>query len=131
MSYSREELINYRIDRSKEALGDASLLVQKGRWNAAANRMYYACFYVVSAYLAYTGKKAATHAGIKSIFNKELVKSGKVARADGRLYNKLFTIRQDTDYEDFVNARPEDIRQLLPKISSLVIHIEGLIRSGR
>lgn len=45
MSYSKEELIRYRIERAREALADTVLLISEKRWNAAANRMYYACFY--------------------------------------------------------------------------------------
>jgi uncharacterized protein len=50
MSYSKEELVRYRIERARESYEDAEYLVEEERWNAAANRMYYACFYVVSAY---------------------------------------------------------------------------------
>jgi len=52
MSYSKEELVRYRIERARESFTDAEYLVKEERWNAAANRMYYACFYVVSSYLA-------------------------------------------------------------------------------
>lgn len=40
MSYSKEELIQYRIERAREAFADAEYLVSEERWNAAANRMY-------------------------------------------------------------------------------------------
>ncbi len=40
MSYSKEELIRYRIGRAREAFTDAEYLVSQERWNAAANRMY-------------------------------------------------------------------------------------------
>lgn len=52
MSYSKEDLVRYRIERAREAFADTEYLVAESRWNAAANRMYYTCFYVVSAYLA-------------------------------------------------------------------------------
>jgi len=83
MSYSKEELVQYRIQRAREAFADAEYLVNEERWNAAANRMYYACFYVVSAYLAFRDLNAVTHSGLKSAFNLELVKTGKIDREDG------------------------------------------------
>lgn len=89
--------------------------------------MYYACFYVVSAYLAKRGIKATTHSGLKTTFNKELVKAGKVGREDGKLFNKLFGIRQEADYEDFYSVEPEEIGPLIPMVKSLIDEIEGII----
>jgi uncharacterized protein (UPF0332 family) len=47
-----EDLINYRLQRAREALVDAQVLAQSGRWDACMNRLYYSCFYAVSALLA-------------------------------------------------------------------------------
>ncbi len=44
MSYSKEDLVRYRIERAREAFADTEYLVAESRWNAAANRMYYTCF---------------------------------------------------------------------------------------
>lgn len=52
MSYSKEELVKYRLNRAKESFEYGEILVLKGMWNSVANRMYYACFYTISAYLA-------------------------------------------------------------------------------
>ena len=127
MSYSKVELIQYRIARAKEAFTDAEILISEERWNAAANRMYYACFYVVSAYLVFRDLNAVTHSGLKAAFNLELVKTGKIDRADGILFNRLFTIRQQADYEDFVNIQEMDVLPLIPKIKALIQEIENII----
>ncbi len=128
MSYSKEELIKYRIDRARESLEDAQILVNDERWNAAANRLYYACFYIVSAYLVLKGINSATHSGLKSAFNKELILSGKIDKPEGLMFNKLFSIRQQVDYEDFTEALPEEIKPLIPKIQNLINEIEALIQ---
>ena len=120
MSYSKEELVRYRIERAKETFADAVYLIHEERWNAAANRMYYACFYIVSAYLAFRELNAITHAGLKSAFNLELVKTGKIDREDGILYNRLFAMRQQADYEDFMTIQDNDILPLVPKIEALI-----------
>jgi len=41
---SRIALVKYRIDRAKETLSEAELLAKESYYNAAANRLYYACF---------------------------------------------------------------------------------------
>ena len=89
--------------------------------------MYYACFYIVSAYLAFKNLNAATHSGLKAAFNLELVKTGKIDRADGLLFNRLFAIRQQADYEDFMNIQDIDILPLIPKIKDLIQEIENII----
>ena len=127
MSYSKEELVKYRIERAWESLQDAQYLLEEERWNAAANRMYYSCFYAVSAYLAFKGLTAATHSGLKSAFNQELIKTGRIDRSDGILFNRLFAIRQEADYEDFADIQPDEIKSFLPKINGLIRDIEELI----
>lgn len=127
MSYSNEELVQYRIERAKESFEDAEYLIKEERWNAAANRMYYSCFYVVSAYLAFKGLTAATHSGLKNAFNQELIKTGRIDRSDGVLFNRLFAIRQQADYEDFADIQPKEIKPLLPKINDLIRDVEELI----
>ncbi|WP_282773649.1 HEPN domain-containing protein [Phaeodactylibacter xiamenensis] len=127
MSYSKNELVAYRAERAREAFEDGRLLAAAFRWNSAANRLYYACFYIVSAYLVQRGIRATTHSGLKTAFNKELIKTGKISKEEGRLFNKLFGLRQEADYEDFHIMEKEDIEPLLPKIERLLKEIENIL----
>ncbi|MGB3080694.1 MAG: HEPN domain-containing protein [Saprospiraceae bacterium] len=127
MTFSKNELVRYRIQRAEEAFKDGQLLAEEGRWNAAANRLYYSCFYIVSAYLVLKGIKSSTHSGLKSAFNQELVKAGKIDKSEGLLFNKLFSIRQQIDYEDFVDISNQELSPLIPKIKQLIDDIKKLI----
>jgi uncharacterized protein (UPF0332 family) len=49
MSDFKDDYIKYRISKCKEALADAKLLSEQARWNASINRLYYSCYYIVSA----------------------------------------------------------------------------------
>ena len=40
-----QELIDYRLQRSRAALADARALAQAGSWNTCVSRLYCACFY--------------------------------------------------------------------------------------
>lgn len=62
MNEKFDELIQYRVARAKEALEEADILANSGHWNACVNRLYYACFYVVSALLS---KHNLTHQNIQ------------------------------------------------------------------
>ncbi|MCB9353372.1 MAG: hypothetical protein H6575_02270 [Lewinellaceae bacterium] len=62
-----------------------------------------------------------------SYSKEELVKTGKIDREDGILFNRLFAIRQQADYEDFVEIRDDNILPLVPKIKALIQGIENII----
>lgn len=51
MMGEREEIVQHRLRRAYEALEDAHILAREDRWNPCVNRLYYACFYAVSALL--------------------------------------------------------------------------------
>ncbi|MTI86159.1 MAG: HEPN domain-containing protein [Firmicutes bacterium] len=52
-------IIAYRRSLADDCLKEAELLIQHNHFNAAVNRLYYACFYIVSALLVLTD----THSG--------------------------------------------------------------------
>ncbi len=55
------ELIHYRLERSRETLEEALLMQRERHWNACVNRLYYACFYAVTALLAMQGVSSGKH----------------------------------------------------------------------
>jgi hypothetical protein len=128
MSFLKKDIVQYRLERAREALSEAALLRDGGKWLATINRLYYACFYAISAYFVQQNLKAFTHAGLKSAFNKELVQSGKVGLPEGKLFNQLFSFRQDADYKDFVQFSGEEVIQFFPEVENLVTILEKLVR---
>ena len=128
MSYSKEELANYRIERAQEAIEEARLLAAENYWNTAVSRLYYACFYSASAYLILNDIKAGTHTGVKTAFNKELVKTSMLPKAYGVIYSKLFNLRQDADYRDFRDFSEHDIKPLIEVVEKIVMQVVVLIQ---
>ena len=110
MTEQGNALVAYRLQRSREALQEARLLAEHGHANAAVNRLYYACFYTVSALLLSRGLSSAKHSGVRSLFGHHFVRTGLVSKELGAFYNDLFEYRQESDYEDFYLVDP----QLLP-----------------
>ena len=93
MSEPLEALIRYRLERAQESPDDARLLTDAERWNACVNRLYYSCFYAVSALLARDGLSSSRHTGIRSLFNRHYIRPGVVPRDLARFYNDLFERR--------------------------------------
>lgn len=122
-----DDLIRYRLDRAFETLEEAVILKRENHWNACLNRLYYACFYAVSALLYTEGLNSGKHTGVKSFFNKYWVKTGKVSKEMGRFYNQLFESRQEGDYIDFVMFDQQTVEPLIPKAEEFVRNIASLI----
>jgi len=68
MSGTKEDLIKYRIARAKDTLDDAHIIADKGKWNSAINRLYYAAYYAVIALLLSNDLKPTTHNRVKIKF---------------------------------------------------------------
>jgi len=103
MTDSNSELVSYRLQKARETLEDARILADAGRWNPCVKRLYYACFYAVSALLVQEGLSCTKHTGLRSLFNRHFVKTNKVPKEKTRIFNDLFERRQESDYVDFVS----------------------------
>ena len=121
------ELIVFRRDRSLATIEDALILAESGRWNACVNRLYYACFYAISALLLLGGHSSTRHTGVRSLFNLHFVRTGIVSKDLARVYNDLFERRQEGDYVDFVLFREEQVQPWLSQGQRFVQEINTLI----
>ena len=120
MSDPVRTLVDYRIERARESLSEALLLLESGHINTYVNRLYYACFYAVSAYLLDHGKSSAKHSGVRALFHQEVVKRGLVDQELGQLYDRLFDNRQKADYADLVVFDPADVAEWYAEAGSFV-----------
>lgn len=97
-----DDLIYYRINRANETLNEANALIKLEFWNAAINRLYYACFYAVNALMLKHNISAHTHSGVRQMLGLHFVKTGKISRKHAKFYTDLFDLRHTSDYDDFV-----------------------------
>jgi len=122
------DYISYRLEKAREAYSDAKLLAQNNSWNSCVNRLYYACFYSVSALLIKNNFEARSHNGIRTIFFKEFIKTEIVHKDFGRLYSDLFDWRNKGDYSDFIDFSEPDVLPLLDKAGQFIGVIEKIIK---
>lgn len=61
---SKKDLEQYRAERAYKALSEAEDNAAMGHWTLAANRLYYALFYMSSAVLLDKGIEVKSHAGV-------------------------------------------------------------------
>jgi len=120
-------LINYRLERAQESLVEAKLLFDRGHTNTYVNRIYYACFYAVSALLLTKGLSSAKHSGIRSFFHQNFVKTGRLDKSLGQIYDKLYDNRQKSDYADLINFEAHEVKDWYDEAEKIVQEIKDLI----
>ncbi len=126
-----DDAVIHRLHRARETLQDARILADAGRWNPCVNRLYYACFYAVSALLLQRGLTSSKHSGVRSLFNRHHVKTGQVPKEQARVYNDLFERRQEGDYLDFYSFEETQVRPWIFQAEGFVEHITSLIAHNR
>ena len=125
----KDELIHFYESKANEALSDASLLASNESWNGTANRLYYACFFIV--YAALINKidiRIKSHSGIKTLFNQHFIKSSLISIKYSKLYSYLFDLRGDADYGDFIVFTKEEIMPLISETKDFISVVKATIK---
>jgi len=125
---SEKEYVDYRLNQAKETLEAAKSLARDSHWNSVINRLYYSCFYAITALLYKHDINAKSHAGIKHQFGLHFIKPWLIDKSAAEIYIDLFDYRQAGDYADFVDFDKEKTLPLIPRTENLLIKIEELIK---
>ena len=128
---SRADLVKYRIERADETLIEARLLAKESYFNAAFNRLYYACFYAVLALLVKNGISTSTHAGVKTMLGLHFVSKGLLEKEQGKTFSRLFEIRHSGDYDDFVYCDKEMTDEYMPLAEAFIQRIKELLEENK
>jgi len=129
MTKEERSLIEYRMKRAHETLDEARIMFDAGRINAYVNRLYYACFYAVSALLLTKGLTTSKHSYLRSLLHRDFIKTGAIPADLGIHFDLLFNGRQKSDYSDFVTFKAEDVAGWLKSTEEFIAHIDRLIQT--
>ena len=122
--------IQYRLKRAKDTLTEVDLYIENKHWNTAVNRLYYACYYAVSALLIQNQVETASHAGVRQKFGQLFVLPGLVSRDLGRHFSELFEKRHKGDYDDFFDIDEETALRMVEPSKILIKIIENLLKDS-
>ena len=132
MSLNEEEraiIVCKELERAHETYEEIEVMRQAGKWNGAANRIYYAVFHAVNALFIHDGLQAVRHKGSHALFSQNYIKTGKLPMDFGRFYNNLQTLREKSDYNCFYDVDEQDVINGMEKANKFIEAIEGLIAS--
>ena len=127
----RKAIVLLRLDNAKQTLADAKIIADNKLWKAAANRLYYACFYAANALMVKFGLQAKTHAGIIRLLGLNFVSKNLMDSELSDMYYKLFTLRQKGDYDDWIVVKESDIIPLIEPAEKFIAEIEKLININK
>jgi len=122
-----EDYANYRIEKAKLTIKEVEILIENKLWNFFINRMYYACFYAVTALLIKHGIHTSSHSGVRQKFGLHFVQSGKIEKELAKHYTRLFEKRHKGDYNDFFDHDEETVLQLFPVSKLFIQRLQELI----
>ena len=73
----RFDLMIYRMQRAHDTMKEALVMSRESFYNAAVNRLYYACYYAAIALLIKYEIQPQTHNGVKTMLGLLLCSKGK------------------------------------------------------
>jgi uncharacterized protein (UPF0332 family) len=128
-SKKHQDYINYRLAKAKETIIEVEKHIENKFWNTAINRMYYACFYAITALLIKEGVETFSHNGVRLKFGQLFVKNEVIDKDLAKHYTNLFDKRLKGDYSDFIDYTEEEVITLFPQTKLLVNTISELIKN--
>ena len=124
-----EALISYRMERSRESIRAAEIMLENEMFAISMNRVYYSMFYAVQALLVLHKVFFSKHGQVKGYFNRELIKTGIFSVDMGKLYNKVFEYRQKFDYIDFAVPDRDMVSEYIEKAREFHAKINEYIQT--
>ena len=125
----RAEYVKFRIESAYQTFNAAKSLFENKFWNSAVNRLYYAAFYAVNALLVVSEIQTKTHSSVKSQFSLHFIKTKRLDKKHGQLFNILFDLRQKGDYDNMYNYDKDSVEPLLEDVSEMIKIIEMEIKN--
>ena len=115
-----EDVARYKFEQAEDDLETAKILLAAGKYKAANNRAYYACFHAVDAVLAKEPIAFKKHKDTLSYFNKNYVHTEIFPRDIGRKISRLEIIRHKSDYDTFYIASKDDATEQIEVAEEVV-----------
>jgi uncharacterized protein (UPF0332 family) len=90
--------ITANLQRAETSIKAAKDMIEKGFYDIAASRAYYAAFYAASSLLLKENIDTNKHSGVIASIHRLFVKEGKLDKEQGKNLNWLFELRGVGDY---------------------------------
>ena len=110
-----KELSKYRFETSLEALEDAKLMYNNGRYKNALNRAYYSIFHAIRAVNVLDAFDSSKHSGVIAHFDQFYVKKGIFSKDLSKIIRQAYDKREEADYLDFFIASMDEAEKQIDR----------------
>ncbi|MGE5343725.1 MAG: HEPN domain-containing protein [Candidatus Omnitrophota bacterium] len=123
------DLCKYRLEKAREDLKAAQVLLKENLYSQTLNRSYYAIFHAVRALFALEEFEARKHAGLISYFNKNYVAKGIFDKEYSKILTQAEWVRTKSDYRDFYIVSQDSALKQVENAEKFIQGIEVYINN--
>ncbi len=120
---------NY-MSRAYDCLRQARILMNDNEYTGVCNRAYYGYFDSIRALLATLDISTRSHAAVQNLFSLHFVKEGLFTKEDVRALSKLFTMRQESDYDADPSVDVADAQYALMVTAEFLLQVEVYLKQN-
>jgi len=73
------------------------------------------------------GQSSSKHSGVRSLFDRHWVKTGRIPRELGQFYRRMFDQRHKADYVDLTSFDPVEVASWYEQASRFVSEISKIV----
>jgi len=121
------ELIKYRMQQASECINEVLFLIDNKKYKIAVNRIYYGMFYSLLALGLKDQFESSKHSQLIGWFNKNYIHTGLIDVKYGKMINKAFTLRNESDYEPFIEYEEQEVKELFDKMKEFIKTVHKIL----
>jgi len=132
MSLTEEErriIVDLEIEKAYRIYNQALIMMHEKQWDGMANRLYYAVFHAVSALLIMDNHTVNTHKGSHALFAQYYVKTDRLPKSYGDLYQKMERLREESDYNCTYSEEPELLQNNVEPAKEMIDTIAAMVKA--
>ena len=119
--------ISLLVDKAKDSLGAARVLLKGGYFDFAASRAHYSMFYIAEAMLMQIGKSYSKHSAVISAFGREYTKAGLMDSKFHRWLIDAQDFRNIGDYGVETHISEDDANSICEWTSEFIKQAEEIL----
>ena len=128
MNGNNQNEISKLIEKAERSFEVARLLLNRGDYDFAVSRAYYAMFYCAKAMLLTRGITTKKHSSTVSLFREKFVKSGEFSEELASYLIDAFRKRQIGDYDVFIMPTKDEAEDLINKANLFVKEVKNWLK---
>lgn len=131
MDEAEKSLAKYRLSKAETELSISKVLFENKFYAKSLNSSYYTMFYAVRALLALDKLDSKKHSGVLNYFNNLYIKTEKFSKEYFKYLNSAFTIRLQSDYNDFFVATKKDAENQIENAQKFLVAVKDFLANQK